>query len=208
MQSDPERFSRRHFLQWSAAGAAAAGTGWLTPNDEAQEPLADGERTAPQHPLVLRSAQLEVTLDAASGLPWKYRLSSSNAALWGETFGTPVTVTVCRTEPWSFQTAPLIPEGHHATHTTVSFRFAARFGGSLAVHFTLHYRIDGPTLFVAMEAVEESAPFQLIDVALPGLVTVRESDEGAWLAHGDEGGSLAMLAQAKTWQPSAQPVLG
>lgn len=198
MQSDPERFSRRHFLQWSAAGAAAAGAGWLAPSDEAQEQPTDGERHAPEHPLVLSSPELEVTLDAASGLPWKYRLPSNHATLSGETFGTPVAVTVCRTEPWSFQTAPLTPEDHHATDASVSFRFAPHFGGSAAAHFTLHYRIDGPTLFVEMDAIEEKAPFQLIDVALPGLVTVREPDEGAWLVHGDEGGSFALLAQAKT----------
>jgi len=47
-----------------------------------------------------------------------------------------------------------------------------------------------------MAAVEETLPFQLIDVGVPHLVTVRETDEGAWLAHGDEGGNLAMLSQA------------
>ena len=32
---------------------------------------------------------------------------------------------------------------------------------------------------------------------MPRLVSVRESDGGAWLAHGDQGGSLAVLSEAK-----------
>ena len=116
--------------------------------------------------------------------------------LRGEDFGEPVTATLCRTEPWSFQTTPLAPESHRATKTSASFRFAPTFGGSPAGRFTLRYRLDAGTLFVEMDASGGETPFQLIEVALPHLVTVRESDEDAWLAHGDEGGSLAMLAEA------------
>jgi hypothetical protein len=198
MQSDAERFSRRHFLQWVAAGTAAAGAPRLLPGAEAQEQsAATGERKKPEHPIVLSSPQLEVTLDAASGLPWQYKLSANGARLWGETSGAPIKVTLCRTEPWSFQTASLAPESHHGTHTSASFRFAPQFGGTAAAQFTLRYRLTGPTLFVELDGIGEHAPFQLIEVALPALVTVRESDEGAWLAHGDEGGSLAILSQAR-----------
>jgi hypothetical protein len=52
-------------------------------------------------------------------------------------------------------------------------------------------------LLVTMEAIEEQPGFELIDVNMPSLVTVRESDEQPWLVHGDQGGSLAMLSQAK-----------
>jgi hypothetical protein len=72
MQSDSERFSRRHFLRWTAAGAAAAGTPWLLPTAAAQSPVSPtGERAEPTHTVVLRSPQLEVILDTASGLPWR-----------------------------------------------------------------------------------------------------------------------------------------
>jgi hypothetical protein len=197
MQTDPELFSRRHFLQWTAAGTAAAGAQWLLPAADSQEkPAADGERRAPEQTVVLRSPELEVTLDAASGLPWKYRLIANGATLRGEDFGEPIGATLCRTEPWNFQTKPIAPESRHATKTTATFRFAATFGSSPAVRFSLHYRLNGATLLVEMDAIEETAPFQLIEVALPTLLTVRESDEGAWLAHGDEGGSHAMLTQA------------
>ncbi len=123
-------------------------------------------------------------LDAASGLPYQYRLLRNHADLRGEDFGEPITVTLCRREPWSFQTAPLAPEDHHATKTSALFHFRSSFGGTPAVRFTLHYLLAGATLCVEMSGIEESDPFQLIEVALPRLVTVRESEEGAKRARG------------------------
>ena len=198
MHNDPERFNRRHFLQWSAAGVAAAGTHGLFPATQAQDnPDARSEREAPQATVVLCSAELEVTLDAGSGMPWRYKLLASGAVLRGEDFGQPVQVTLCRTAPWDFQTAGLAPESHRATVTTAAFRFRATYGSSPAAAFTIRYVLTGATLRVEMDAIEETAPFQLIEAALPSLATVRESDSGAWLAHGDQGGSLTMLSAAK-----------
>jgi len=197
LQNDPERFTRRHFLQWTSAGLAASSAQSLLPSAFAQQQsAAPGERPVPTQPILLSSSQLEVTLDAASALPYSYRLVQKDAHLRGEDFGEPISVTLCRKEPWSFQTAPLAPESHHTTKTSAIFRFEAKFAGTPAVRFALHYVLEGSTLRVEMRGIEETDPFQLIDVALPRLVTVSESDEGAWLAHGDEGGSHAMLAQA------------
>lgn len=35
------------------------------------------------------------------------------------------------------------------------------------------------------------------EVTMPALVTVSEQDGAAWLAHGDTGGSLTMVSEAK-----------
>jgi hypothetical protein len=74
MQSDPELFSRRHFLQWSAAGVASAGADRLLASSAQENRASGSERAAPHHPVILRSPQLEITLDGASGLPWRYKL--------------------------------------------------------------------------------------------------------------------------------------
>jgi hypothetical protein len=198
VQSDRDSFTRRHFLQWTSAGLAASSAQSLLPAAFGeQESAAPGERVAPSQPIVLKSAQLEVTLDGTSGLPYGYRLLRNDAQLRGEDFGEPMRVTLCRREPWSFQTAPIEPERHHATKTSAAFEFAAKFGGTPAVRFTLHYVLTGSTLRVETSGIEEAEPFQLIEVALPRLVTVRESDSGAWLAHGDEGGSHVTLTEAQ-----------
>ena len=52
-------------------------------------------------------------------------------------------------------------------------------------------------LLVSLEAVLEEQGYELIDVGLPDLASVREDDGGAWLAHGDGGGTVAMLSKAR-----------
>jgi len=54
----------------------------------------------------------------------------------------------------------------------------------------VRYELDGAEVLVSLEAVFEEQGFELIDVALPDLASVREEDGGAWLAHGDGGGSM------------------
>jgi hypothetical protein len=84
VQSDPDGFTRRHFLQWTSAGLAASTAKSLLPSAFAQqEATTAGERAAPAHPIVLSSPELEVTLDAASGLRYHYRLSNVTALLPG-----------------------------------------------------------------------------------------------------------------------------
>ena len=63
--------------------------------------------------------------------------------------------------------------------------------------FMLRYELNGAEVLVSLEAVLEEQGFELIDVGMPDLASVREDDGGAWLAHGDGGGSVIMLAKAK-----------
>jgi len=197
MQNEQERFNRRRFLQWSAAGVTAAGIQSLLPLASAQQSQPPGERKAPAHPVVLRSEDLEVTLDPAAGLPYEYRLLKNNSRLRGEDLGQPINVTLCRKDPWSFNTLAAAPHRRKTTRSSAAFHFRMAYGGTPAARFTLRYALDGYSLRVTMEEIEELPGFELIDVVMPGLVTVRESDQSAWLVHGDEGGSLAMLAEAK-----------
>jgi hypothetical protein len=196
MQSDQELFKRRHFLKWAAAGAVAAGTQAIRRTASGQQPQTLGERKAPTHTLKLRSTELEVVLDASSGLPYEYRLLKNNARLRGEDLGLPIAVTLCRKEPWDFATSALLPKGHNLDKSSVAFRFLADYGNTPAAQFSLKYTLQASTLLLTLEDIEEHPGFELIDIDMPRLVTVRESDDAAWLAHGDEGGSLAMLSQA------------
>ena len=63
--------------------------------------------------------------------------------------------------------------------------------------FLLRYELNGAELLVSLEAVLEEQGFELIEVGLPELASVREDDGGAWLAHGDGGGVMAPLSKAK-----------
>ena len=198
MQNEKELFPRRHFLKWSAATIAAArAPGLLSENAQQLSSGQSAERTPPVHPVVLRSADLEVRLDAANGLPWEYRLLRKVARLRGEDSDEKTTVTVCRHRPWSFTTTALVPENHTASANEAVFRYTARFDRDRSATFAIRYRLSGPTLTVTMEDIHEQPGFELIEFSMPRLVSVRESDQGAWLAHGDSGGNLVMLNEAQ-----------
>ena len=154
-------------------------------------------RAAPVHPVVLRSAQLEVVLDRDFGLPYEYRLSPSRATIHGEASGREVTATVFRSQPHEFAKVTLRPQSVKASPARADFLFAAPMGGQTAATFTLRYELEGAAVYVSLEAVEEKPGFQLIDVGTPDLATVREEDGGGWLAHGDQGGNLIELSKAK-----------
>ena len=62
--------------------------------------------------------------------------------------------------------------------------------------FTLHYELRGASLLISLDDIAEHDVYELIDVAMPRLVTVREEDGNAWLLHGDSGGHLVTLADA------------
>lgn len=200
MQTDEELFDRRRFLQWGVSGAAAVGAQLLLPSAAGQEQSAAADvssSTPPVHPLVLRGAELEVILDPDRGLPYEYRLLRNNSRLHGEDSGSPPTIKLCRRDPWSFDTLKIAPDEHQVSKTSVDFHFRAAFSGDLAARFTLRYTLRATTLVVTLENIDESSGFELIEVGIPRLVSVHESDGGAWLAHGDQGGSLAMLSAAK-----------
>lgn len=201
MQTDDELFNRRRFLQWGISGAAAVGAQLVLPTASGQEQSAPqvspSEAKPSERPLILRSADLEVVLDPERGLTYEYRLLKNRSMLRGEDSGSPVSVALCRHDPWTFHTVTVTPEEHEASKTSAEFHFQAAFQGRAAARFAVRYALNGPTLVITLEDIAEQPGFELIEVAMSRLVSVRESESGAWLAHGDQGGNLAMLSQAK-----------
>jgi hypothetical protein len=156
-----------------------------------------GFATALAQPVALRSPQLEVVLDRATGLPSEYRLIPSGARIHGAEPGRAVAATVFRAEPYGFQQVSLTPQGVQASASRADFRFTTQHEGAEAASFTLRYELQGAALFVSLEAIGEKPGFELIDVGTPDLATVREEDGGGWLAHGETGGNFIRLADAK-----------
>lgn len=211
MQEELDRIRRRDFLRLSGVGAAAAGLHALLPGPlaQAQTAEASGTRTAPLHPVLLLSKELEVTLEGDDGLPFQYRWAATGATLRGEDFGLRMTATVCQPGAWrfftvtvdrpqSFTTTVERPQGNRAS--VARFHFTLRDGSGdsapACASFTLHYELSGATLKITLDDIKETNGYELLDVAMPRLATVREEDGAAWLVHGDSGGSLVMLADA------------
>jgi hypothetical protein len=194
MQNDEEMFSRRTFLKLGTASLAVAGSAGLLPQSMAEE---TGTRTAPGRPVTLHSSSLEVILDSTDGLPFQYRLVNSGVRFLGEDTGNSLNVSLHRSEPWGFATAAVKPRGNKVTSFSADFYFTAMYGSNAAADFTLRYAIEGSTLRITLEDVHEHEGFELISLSMPSLVTVYEGDADAWLAHGDAGGDLVALREAR-----------
>ena len=163
----------------------------------AVNPASTGIRRVPLKPITLKSGPLTVILDSADGLPFRYEFQGES--LWGEDTGSPVSAVICQTHPRSYSTIPLKVASLRRTQDSVVFTFEVRSQENDAATFSLRYSIKNATLILTMEKIVEQPGFELIEVALPNLVTVRESDPSAWLAQGRDGGSFVRLAAAKPY---------
>ncbi|MBV9084454.1 MAG: hypothetical protein JOZ62_17400 [Acidobacteriaceae bacterium] len=136
-------------------------------------------------------------LDRDTGLPYEYRLLAQRAVMHGVTRNHPVSATTFRAEPYKFANVELKPENSTVNAARCDFLFSAQQDGRPAASFVLRYELHNAALLVSLEDIVEQPGFQLIDVATPDLATVYEEDGGGWLAHGDTGGNLIMLSEAK-----------
>ncbi len=150
----------------------------------------------PVQSVSLKSSQLEVTFDPLKGLPVEYRLASNKATIRGAV-SSEVTATIYRASSHGYTNYAIRPEVIRGTKTRADFQFTVREKGAPMASFMLRYELNGAEVLVSLEAVLEEQGFELIDVGMPDLASVREEDGGAWLAHGDGGGSVIMLAKAK-----------
>lgn len=195
MQSSEDRLNRRTFIKLGAVSLAAASATNLLPQAIAEE---EGNRSVPVKPVVMHTSSLEVVLDSTDGLPYEYRLRSSGVHFTGEGMGKPLSATVHRREPWNFAVLTVKPHSYKVSATHADFHFAAMYTpDTAAVDFTLRYVVEGRTLYLTLEDVNEHSGFELISLSMPSLVTVRESEPNAWLAHGDSGGDMVALRDAK-----------
>lgn len=155
-------------------------------------------RLPPRRPIMLRSSELVVTLDGTDGLPFQYALGSQ--AIWGEDTGAPITAILCRLKPRGYVTLPLKVALVRSTKHSVAFLYEVAWEGQPGARFSLRYQIKDASLKLTLEDVVEHPNFELIEVALPNLVTVRESDSAAWMAEGRDGGSFVRVAEAKPYR--------
>ena len=184
---------RRSFLKLGGLGAAGLASGSFWNFWPGQSP--SGERQAPGEPLILQSSGQKVALDAKDGLPYEYQFTTGER-IHGEFFGHKIKVTVCDRSLWTFALSEALPSGSRTAPGLVDFLFSLGQESKPAVQFAIRYQLSGTTLRITLEDVREFAAFELIEVALPCLAAVREEDAGAWLAHGDDGGSLVSLSEA------------
>ncbi len=204
MQDESEYIQRRDFLRLGTAGVAAAGLDALLPacaagQKQPAEPT--GSRTGPAHPLVLASNLLEVTFDADDALPFQYRYKPTGATLRGEGYGEKISATICNIDSWDFfavtpMAAPAQSPDAATAAPEVAFQISVKEGPEEYASFRLRYQLRGASVFISVDNIVEQPGFQLIDAAMPSLVTVHEEDPHAWLVYGDSGGKYIALSEA------------
>ena len=197
MQEDTAQLNRRTFLKLSSAAAA----GLVGSNAYSHIPAAENAgpltaRSAPENPIIVKSAELEVVLDRHDGLPYEYRLLRGDRRMIGEDLGKPIVVTFYDTSSKTIKNVAASVQKFSELKDHSDLLFQIPDGPHMAVSFVLAYIVEAATLRVVLYAVRESPGYELIEVALPRLATVREEDGPAWLAHGDDGGWLATLKDA------------
>ena len=157
-----------------------------------------GSRQPPQRAVFLRSNSLAVTLDAEDGLPFRYDFNGES--LRGEDIGAPVTAILCRLQPRSYNAVLLKAASFTKTTQCVVFRFVVPWQHQDGVSFSLRYSIEDASIVLTMEDVVECPGFELIEVALPTLATVREGDRAAWMAQGRDGGTFVRVRDATPYR--------
>jgi hypothetical protein len=175
----------RHGLAGMTGQARTAGNGQ---KDALKEPV----RTKS-----LRTAELEIVFDADRGVPYRY--TYAGGMIGGDDVPLPLKATVCVLHPRSYATVYTRPMSVEMTHTSAYFHFEVKYGKLKAAAFCVRYAVDGATVQVTMDSVEEHTGFQLIDVTMPRLVSVSERDGAGWMAQGRNGGSFVELAKAKAY---------
>lgn len=190
---------RRDFLKAGGAGLvglASSKSLFGLPSYAAQQ-----ERNAPKKPVILRSPQLELILDPQDALPFQFRLLTLKTTIRGEDQGGKIAVTLCRLGPRTFKAAPVIaPSWVDVTPSKADFRFEAAFDGTPSAAFTVRYVVEDSSIFITLEDIVEQPGYELIDVAMPCLASIREEDGAGWLAHGDSGGVVVALDKATNGQ--------
>ena len=198
MQEENGQLNRRTFLKLSGATLAAAGSRQLWSQSSAAsggEPLTTREE--PKDPIIIRSDELSVVLDRNHGLPYRYDLLRRRLSMLGEDLGKPATATYCRKSAWQFQTVPITVLKPICYRNRADFAFRVSDGDRSVAEFTLSYAVAGSTLHATLGGIRESDGYELIEISLPRLVSIRSEDNpAAWLAHGDDGGWLALLKDA------------
>jgi hypothetical protein len=155
-------------------------------------------RQPPQKSVMLRSRSLTVTLDGADGLPFRYALGGNS--IWGEDAGNAITAILCRLQPRSYDTVLLKATSVVRAQRNILFTFDVLWRQQAGARFLLRYTIEDASLTLTIEDIVEHPGFQLIEVALPNLATVRESDQAAWMAQGRDGGSFVRVSEAKPFR--------
>lgn len=185
-------------------GALSVGTAKLLASSTSSNsktttpPAAPTAMPQPKNTRRLKTEDIEILFDADRGVPYSYSYGSRTIS--GDDTAFPLKAIVSVLRPRSYATVYLHPSSAEMGETEARFQFQAKYGRHVAAVFSLVYRVSGAGVNVLMQSVNEHPNFQLIEVAIPRLVSLREGDDASgWFAQGREGGSYVKLTKARAY---------
>lgn len=159
-------------------------------------PHPQARREAPANPLVLSNAEVQVILDATTGLPRAFK-TASGAQIAGMPWEAGIVVAVHRLDPRASIAREVAPREVSTRSDRAALRFAVEWSGVLVAEFQLVYMLSGSCLSITLEEIVESAGFEMVQVELPALVSITDSDKTSWIAYAEDGGQLAKLSDVR-----------
>lgn len=155
----------------------------------------------------LFNSYLKAEFDTGTGMPLRYVLPGLDSAFDGAHAHELPIVRICRLSPRDYKDLLLKPVSFKKAYSVLSSMYEAYFDKELAVRFNMRYELDRASIRITLDAVEEMEGFQLIQVSIPSIVSLRaESDN--WLAHCKNGGSVVSIAEAKVGDLPDHPYFG
>jgi hypothetical protein len=162
---------------------------------------------------------LNITFDAADGLPLQYDLPELDGKFRGRQAGHTIKVVVRKAidtlKPPSIVAATKTGNGEiyipgksdtliiprllrtDILENRADIYYEGMLDRARVVSFCLRYTVDKQLVSLTLEEVSEQNGYELVEVHTPSLVTVLQSDGKTWLAHGDGGGYFTDLVTAK-----------
>jgi hypothetical protein len=162
-----------------------------------QKTTLSGQQATPAGPVVLQSEDLVVKIGRENGLPYQYLYKK--APIRGVDSPHLLQVVLCRLQPRTYITLSIAPAGIQSTADEADIQYTISYQKQLAASFHLRYKLNGSSLVITMEDVEERKGFELIETSMPDLATVREEDGQGWLAQGIDGGGIVELKHAHSY---------
>jgi Endo-alpha-N-acetylgalactosaminidase len=157
-----------------------------------------GMRRSPAKPIVVKIGDLKATFDSQDGMPyaWDYK----GKRIWGEDEGVQARAIVCQFAPREYRTLPVQLVRYQKSNRGIVFDYRVEDARTKYATFSTRFAFDGSSVTMSLEIVKEQPGFELIEVAVPQLMTVREEDGPAWMAEGRKGGSFVRLENARAYR--------
>lgn len=145
----------------------------------------------------LKTPLVNINFDNKDGLPLSYELLKLKEYFKGKSEGQSIKIILRNIQSRTDTSITPVLKNIEISAKQANVRYAGYLNESKVVDFTLRYAVQGFSVLMTMENVNELNGYVLIEIQTNSLVTVKDVTGNEWVAHGDGGGVYAKLKDAK-----------